>query len=171
MKRLLSGFRVFALGEGFSADSLWGLIGLAMMMPLPCLALVVDGPTTWSNQVLLNEDIRVIDGGVLRIEQGTIITVGSDVQGVNLGDSELIELILDGGELELRSAADQPVVFKGEGLEGRGETWAGIRLWSGIAALHQFEIYHASVGIRIDGNGLFEIANGLIEGGGERSAD
>lgn len=91
----------------------------------------ITGTETWTrgNIYLLNGSVNVVDGGILNIEDGTIIKGATAVPGSGMMVAPAGRLVIErGGKIFARGTAARPIVFTSnepEGNRNRGN-WGGV---------------------------------------------
>ncbi len=109
----------------------------------------LEGSTIWSGRVLIVGDVTV--RGSLTIQAGAEILFDPLHDAVAGGaDKNRIELIIDGGALEVAGTEGQPVVFTSAAVNKERGQWSGIRVVNGDVRLRYFTVEHATTGLKFE---------------------
>ncbi len=107
---------------------------------------------TWSGKVLLTGDVRILGGGSLTIQPGTLI-VADFLRDSRVGgeDASRCELTVNGGQLLIQGQPDQPVILTSAAASGaqRPGDWRGLLVLDGDVALEHFVVEYAVEGLWI----------------------
>jgi hypothetical protein len=110
----------------------------------------INSNVVWSGVVNLTGDVTINSGASLTIQPGTVVRcAGGDSKTSGL-DNNRIEIILNGGTLNLQGTQASPVTFTSARTTKAPGDWYGIRLKSGDISLANCVVEFASEGIRFE---------------------
>lgn len=125
----------------------------------------ITGSVTWSGEVRLAGDVRILQGGTLHIQPGTIIRCAANSDNRNVGiDGARIEIIVDGGVLDVAGTAGSPVLFTSGAVNKDRAQWSGIRVVNGDVTMRNFIIEYASTGLSFE-DGSIRFQTYVVEHG------
>lgn len=120
-----------------------------MFLPRPSQAALIDRDTTWSGEVVMQEDVLVLPGATLTISPGTVIHVEASENTKTEPEflSPLTELTVR-GTLKAAGSKEAPITFSVKAVaDGKTKEWAGIYVDGGKAALAWTTVQAAESGL------------------------
>ncbi len=113
---------------------------------------------TWNSLKVIDKDVVITNNGRLKINQGTIVSVGSNAP-------EKYRIIVEpGGILEAEGTSSNPIIFKSGDELLNNENWEGIELKNGaILKFHNVIIKNAQIGLSFNGASINNFNNICIK--------